>query len=228
MPIIRQEGLLFVHIPKTGGTSVEDFFELRKGPVSHNPDILWFDDWNVDRVAAEAFMLGKEHVPKYWYHPQHYTPETLRMVVPDYDSLFKFTFVRNPYTKALSTYFFMTKIKIEEYGDFDPASFHEWLKDLLCGEEKAIREPQTSYVDGTIDFVGRHENIQADFGRMVSDLAASRPSMSKYVGRRLPWRNRRALPGGQEPLVAAMLDETRHMIEEFYAGDFSAFGYRIQ
>ena len=57
--------------------------------------------------------------------------DTIKALVPDYQSYFKFVFVRNPYTRILSEYFWSTGLKITEYSEFNPNEFHNWCSLFL-------------------------------------------------------------------------------------------------
>ena len=80
MPYNDQLKTVFLHIPKTGGTTVKRLLGIRQ-LNSENPVLI----------------------PS----PQHLTCALLRVSMghEKYDSYFKFTFVRNPWARLVSDYF---------------------------------------------------------------------------------------------------------------------------
>ena len=80
MPYNDKKKIIFLHIPKTGGTTIERLFNINLFHSSR-PD---------ERPSL-----------------QHLTCNMLceKMGKSKYDSYYKFTFIRNPWARILSTYF---------------------------------------------------------------------------------------------------------------------------
>ena len=76
MPIHLKNKIIFIHIPKTGGQSILKAIGIKKGDKK-----------------------------QYYYHP--YTHYTIEMISNYFniDNYYKFTFVRNPYDRLISEYF---------------------------------------------------------------------------------------------------------------------------
>ena len=97
MPYCDNKEIIFLHIPKTGGTTISKIFDV---PFLHDPN------------------------PGTTPTPQHLTCGMLRERVGDekYDSYYKFTFVRNPWSRILSSYFWRQSLPkkrpILPFGDF--------------------------------------------------------------------------------------------------------------
>lgn len=91
--------ILFLHIPKTGGTSLENYFE-KKFEIKLNKDSLF-------TIYPKDFFKG--------YSFQHQSYKTIRMNKPvfriDYDNLTVISIVRNPYNRIVSDLFFRNLIK---------------------------------------------------------------------------------------------------------------------
>jgi hypothetical protein len=91
--------LLFLHIPKTGGTSVEQYFS-NKFNIPLNTKSLW------------------GNIPEYRVSMQHLTHKTIikhkTILEIDTTNLSCITIVRNPYERLISDLFYLKKIKIND------------------------------------------------------------------------------------------------------------------
>jgi hypothetical protein len=113
--------LLFIHIPKTGGESLEKYFsELYTIPLDNN-SIYWF--------IAEDIKL--EHNLSVNSSLQHLTYQTIMKYKEffsiDMNDLEILTIVRNPYERIVSDLFWWNKITI----DTSPAEVYEIIKTYL-------------------------------------------------------------------------------------------------
>lgn len=183
---------IFIHIPKTAGSSV-----------------------------ARALFGESRHVPYFEYE---------RVNPRKFARFFKFAFVRNPWDRLVSTYFFLKRGGVTEtdrrfaaenlalYDSF--ATFVEgWLSEqnvwswvhfqpqhhFICDADLRVR----------MDFVGRMENIAADFRAICRQL---------NVAAELQWANR----GDHRPYRHYYTDALRERVAAVYADDIAIFGYRFE
>ena len=96
--------MIFLHIPKTGGTSIEKSLNLLNiyngyGINKKNKAMQHFDSHEYKK------HLGKEK----------------------YNQYYKFTIIRNPYEKVISDYFWLKNIAHLENDDFQNKSFDQYL-----------------------------------------------------------------------------------------------------
>jgi len=134
--------------------------------------------------------------------------------IPGYD--FYFTFVRNPYDRLVSAYFYRqrgrARIPVEHYL----THFREWLMDDRVRADMVVDEvfrPMVHYLDAPVDFIGRFENLQEDFNK-VCELIEFEPKrlIRDNIGTHPPW---------QEIMDGAMLAR----VNDLYREDFESFGY---
>ncbi len=158
---------IFIHIPKTAGTSINSFFY--PGTKFHyaSPDYKRLFGW----------------CPKRKLHMQHATArqliETNLITEEHWNTYYKFTFVRNPWDRAYSDY-----IWIKNFSKVS-GSFREYI--LKTGEFKKIFTnktsnrylgdhllPQTDFFEfeGVFkpDFIGRFEQFKSDIQSVISHL----------------------------------------------------------
>jgi hypothetical protein len=152
---------LFIHIEKAAGTSVKK--ALR--PFAHRPQFH-------HRVFRKVGLHGLYPHYKMRIWTDHLSAAAVKRALPawEWERLFKFTFVRNPWDLEVSRYFFYVNLK-KFYPD-DPrtlaanraGSFRAYLD---WRQEQPIKR-QVDYIFDEwgaplLDFVGRVETIAEDF-----------------------------------------------------------------
>jgi chondroitin 4-sulfotransferase 11 len=183
---------IFVHINKTGGTSIEMVFE----PEADQKDVRY-------KHASAAYYRRKFPI-RFWRY-------------------FKFAFVRNPWDWLVSRYHWSR----DRQHLFD-YSFAEMLTRLQNGArladeapwlEKEALLPQFDRlaIRGklAVDFIGRYESLDRDFDRICTRL--------RIGPKALP----HAFKTDHRPYVDYYDDTTRKIVEQVYARDIAAFGYRF-
>ena len=105
MPYFKNQNinLLFIHIPKTGGTSLEKYLSRKyKIPLNSNSLFMFINKLNTD-ITIDSTL-------------QHMTYQTIIKYKDyfkiDFNNLEIITIVRNPYERLISDLFFLKKIKI--------------------------------------------------------------------------------------------------------------------
>lgn len=133
MPVREDKGWLFIHVPKTGGTSIRRV--LGMGP--NNP--LW----------SGAF--GHE-----W---EHCTLEMARRL--GYWNCFSFAFVRNPFDRFVSEWVWQRETR--DLDMTFRAFAQDTEKRLRVGLGYTHIRPQSGFFPkGSLDFVGRFERFEED------------------------------------------------------------------
>ena len=140
MPFILDHNLLFVHIPKTGGSSIEKKFDIDK------------------QKRDECFSYTEQLYNNIIFAPQHFTPDLIEKHYPElYNKCKKFTVVRNPYTKMISEF-------IYREGEFTPDKFHNFVKRIPL-QITDHNLPQKRYFNNNIFYsqVLRFEHLKSGF-----------------------------------------------------------------
>lgn len=218
MPVNHTTKLIFIHIPKTGGTSIEHFFGMTE------TENLLFNRWDRDQqlfLQKHADLCDSE---KMNYEPQHYPLHILKKLIPQYPDYFTFTFTRHPYTKLLSEFYYRTNKQITSLNEFNPREFHEWCISYLSLLDDSHKEPQISYIDQSVRFVGKYETLESDMNTLKSQLFEFSPVFITIQNKNLPFLNSTGL--NKELLIPHLLNESRQLIYTVYRSDFEAFDYK--
>jgi hypothetical protein len=133
MPISDAHSAIFIHIPKTGGTSIEKALGVFGG-------------------HSTTRLFGREM--------QHYTSREVRELFPEkWADYYKFSVVRDPVKRLVSEY----KRRMEVHNidsDFDAFCLYTLQNlDHMVGHFHAHLRPQSDYLSEEVDFVGRLEEL---------------------------------------------------------------------
>ena len=150
----RKYDTLFVHIPKTGGQSITEYFlSLENVPWKHGAnlkylEIVEFEPLSfTDQLTTAHFTMAEY---KCYYHPK---------VI---DSSIKFAIVRDPLTRAFSEYNYNWADKVS-WDEFATKKFIDKIR--FYHDNPDIRrhlEPQYIFVDDETEIL-RFENLEQDF-----------------------------------------------------------------
>ncbi len=210
----------FVHIPKTAGTAL--CFELSKLTKLGDVELG-------GTVFGEA--LAPIYRQRFGLH-KHSTAIEIRKVAGEdsWRALFKFACVRNPYSRAFSTYRFLQRRfrrwKGSEIMDGLP-SFDAYVASEFFQTDgpDRIHRPQIFWLrnsaeDATpiVDFLMRVESLDADWAHLVERLSPKVALEAKLA-------RRNESGDANEWLAAYATDATRLRVFDRYRQDFASFGY---
>ena len=215
--VINDLKCVFVHIPKTAGTSIEQVLYPRLSrkrlTISRMSDTNLFVGWN------------EEH--KFWMH--HATMQQINdFYEKDVFKYFKFSFVRNPYEREISDWKFL---RGKSHKRWRSKTFLKYLnregnfeRILSNSNDKSTRTdhtyPQYDFIyddNGKclVDFIGKTENLQEDFNIICDKIGIPR--------QKLPHEKK----GDYKHYTEYYDDETREIVAEKYAKDIEYFGYKF-
>lgn len=215
MQISFEHNFLFVHIPKTGGTSIRSALEPYQTDTASafpNP-LLRQIGINVNHYLGgyRSFQFRK-----------HERIKTVARLLPAnaFDSLFKFCFVRNPWDLLVSNYSYVkSNKKHKRHRRMSRMDFREFVE-FAVAKEIGFQKPIVSSTSGDllVNRVGKFETLNEDFESIASIIQSEAT---------LPHLNRVTRPDYREyydrRLIARVTDCYREDIEEFeYEFDGSA------
>jgi hypothetical protein len=180
---------IFVHIYRTGGTSIFRALGKRFDVVEalHNTPVA--------EVSARLKSLGLN--PEIINLQFHATAREIRATVGEamFAKYFKFAFVRNPFDHLLSLFLYVRKYP-EQAGHAEAMrhpDFRSYVRHEIPDAPLALG-PQSNLIvdeDGKplVDFVGRYENLEADFAKVCERIGARDVSLVRSnVTEHGPWQ----------------------------------------
>eukprot|EP00536_Pseudo-nitzschia_multiseries_P009753 jgi/Psemu1/288658/fgenesh1_pg.282_\ len=234
---------LFVHINKTGGTSLISMFSERCG------EEYWGGQWlDSDGGFHRAFhSTAHAYIEKYGREA--------------WDNAYTFTVVRHPLARQVSNFFFLASMGCEKRNskceerliptlDLDSMSdeekieaFHEWIVKLYnafppgspehyrfgaAGHGNEVYDTfgatQTSWnVDANGDMVVKHFFKLEELSKDISELADNIPCLKNG-----PLNMAKENKTSKYPnfMLFAKDEQTKNIINEVFADDFRNFGYK--
>lgn len=208
---------LFVHIAKTGGTSVRA--ALQRG--------RWTDPgyWPMFLCSRLSHLSGHRIGTKL---PRHAKIIAAKELLPrDYfEALFKFAFVRNPWDLQVSSFHHIRRERPQYLGGHDNfADFLRWKLDPQRPYQFHVDtsiELQTDYLidlRGTIivDFIGRYEHLRDDFAEVCARIGIRPPDLP----------HRRQARDRSQDYRRYYDDATAQLVAERFAPDIERLGYRF-
>jgi hypothetical protein len=114
--ILPEKKILFVHIPKCGGTSVAAGLF---GKVNINMKTYI----KLDKYKQTTYMcdVNQKHAPAWFYKNE---------LKKSYKEYYKFTVIRNPWERAMSSFEWHEKVKFDEFISLIESQSHHQVKPL--------------------------------------------------------------------------------------------------
>ncbi len=224
MPAFAEPGLLFVHIPKNAGRSVEQALLQGRGSLDSggrsvlNRAARWLLRQSASRFA-EDHLIGTIDRS---FAAQHLTFGEMQMLSLNIDGLDPFAICRNPFDRAVSSVFHFRdggSSAPSDPGEFE-AMLERWLdRPLADHNDRAHRRPQSDYLldqrgNLAVERVLRFENLAEEFAVFTRQRGLS--------GVSLAWHGKSQREGSYRDYFTP---HARKRIESEFASDLERFGY---
>lgn len=228
--ICREFKCIFVHIPKAAGRSVEMYFmnllNLDRENEAHREQVLLNDNDDPARGTEKLSHLSAAEYVSCGHVSQN-----------DFDRYYKFSFVRNPWSRLVSEYRYRNFLSHKSFKDFV-------MKKLpKPGRDDKYRHvmPQSEMLfddNGRmlVDFVGKFETLQQDFDKVCEQLGFADSRLphinsSDKKSRELRRKARNILHRNKESGLRTYTDfydeETREYVSTLYQADITNFNYNF-
>lgn len=212
MPISDTHRCIFVHIPKTGGTSIETALGMFHSWKIENTDALF------GKIQSPA-LVEKQWLTRYLQHLSWC--ELCELVPPDERQKYlTFSWVRNPWERMVSIYSNKDPDMLEHARqgglELKNLSFSDFVAATLDFPHVHLR-PQHEFIldregNQAVDFIGRFDNFSADFAilceKIGTEIALPHTNKSAHTNYRAYYDAR-----------------TRALVDQKYRIDAEAFGY---
>lgn len=209
--ISHKHKCIFVHIPRCGGNFINNFFNYSTPPSTKDSD-----EYEID------------HYPLFRYND---------LYSDVFDEYYKFAFVRNPWDRMLSEFFYK-KYGKQRGGDWGPSErfincsnieFKEFIRrlDKKFDEVKSMIKTNQFLVShfmsyheylsdpSTMDFIGKLENFDEDFTKLCSKFDIEYNPLPRINSVE------------HKHYTEYYDDETCQIVAERYAKDIEHFGYEF-
>ncbi|MEL6433803.1 MAG: sulfotransferase family 2 domain-containing protein [Pseudomonadota bacterium] len=201
MPAFRigDKLILFIHIPKAGGTSIKSWL------ASHAPENLY------QKHRPEIFPCV----------PQHFHGEVLDTLFAPGFFDYSFCVTRNPYDRILSEYNYRINIPRLKNRLLPKPSFERWLKSALSTFKK------NGYVHSN-HVRPQHEFLIEDTEtfRLEDGLGPLQARLTALTG--IPLEEQIPTKNPSIKSETKISEYEAGLIREFYADDFERFGYDLE
>ncbi len=221
--INQQHKCIFIHIPKTGGTSIEKklghFRDLRYGVQDHR---------NIREIRPRTFFdkagllfSRNSHFSRIQFlraplRSFRHSERTLSK--EQFDNYFKFAFVRNPWDRMHSWYCHVMRVE-EHKRDMklsDDCSFKEFIldhQDVNYGFLSQLHWIEDYGGSIPLDFIGRFESLQKDFDHVAERIGLPNSNLPHLLKRK------------NLPYIQAYDSELRDFVANHFEREIRLFGY---
>lgn len=200
--VVHDPALIFFRIPKNASTSIHRGYLRNNYPtINRKTSRHAYNKWQAE-VSYEEF-----------------------------ESYFKFCFVRNPWDRFVSLYIYFTRWRPEKGGrplenrwEGNIPSFKEFTMNFeeICStrkdiEQHAMNQAQFVFFNGKrfLDFVGKFEHLERDFIFVMNQLNLKDGNLPHYTKTK------------HHHYSYYYDDDTKEKVRELYEEDIKVFNYRF-
>lgn len=215
--ISHQYKCIFIHIPKTAGTSIEQklghFGELRRGVQDHRT-ISDIEPVSISDIAQACIHRNSSLAIR-----------RLKKAIKDrttnfsacYKAYYKFSFVRNPWARVFSWYKNVMRDQVHQqrYNVDANCTFNDFLKNHM--DQRQLNSQLFWIVDksGNIpfDFIGKFEKLEEDFEYIAGQIGLKDNKLPKLIA------------GDGQHYTQFYDFETKDIVYKLYKDEIKHFNY---
>lgn len=217
MMLSLKYNFLFVHIAKTGGTSIRAALQRYR----------WRDPASIPLFLTSRLSHASGHRLGVKF-PRHARAVAAYEMLPRdlFDRLFKFACVRNPWDLQVSSYHHIRRERprlVEHVPDFE--SFIKWKLDPERPYQYHVDtsvQLQTDYLvdlhgNLIVDYVGHYENLATEFEAICRRIGVEAPTLP----------HKRKAGDRDKDYRGYYTDDTAALVAGHFEPDVRIFGYRF-
>jgi hypothetical protein len=201
MPFFEKANILLIHIPKTGGTSLEDYF-YSKFNIKKTLSTLW----------SNPTILLNSHTLQHCTYIELYERKEYFNI--DFDNVKIIASVRNPYYRIISDLFFNGMIQ----KDTDQNIVFEKIKEFIKNPSKFDYHPRPQYEYLVDNLQNINEKIHIIKNENLTDSMKKLGYDDFDIWKNCSYKN-------NFDYTTLLNDDSIKLLNEFYSKDFELFGY---
>ncbi|MEM7131327.1 MAG: sulfotransferase family 2 domain-containing protein [Chloroflexota bacterium] len=211
---------IFIHIPKTAGTSIEyklqSFGDLKTGAQDHR-SIREIEPDTASSVLHDLVMLDRDML---FNQLKNLVRHQRRASAKEFQEYFKFTFVRNPWARVYSWYQNVMRDENhrKRHGVPDDCTFESFLEDHA---NQWALQPQLYWLTDRkgnipLDFIGRFESLAGDFAHVCEVLKLDDSDLPRMIASK-----------SKHHYTDFYNEKTKKLVAKRYAEEIDYFGYHF-
>lgn len=220
--VSHEHKCIFIHIPKTAGTSIEKklgHFKTLKREVQDHTYVKDIEPLALADLISIALSGRIKYVAKEFRN--QLTGKSQRLTKEQFDSYYKFAFVRNSWSRVFSWYQNVMRDPLhQEENNVKPdISFDYFVKNHLNGY---LIQSQMVWLKNNkgqlpFDFIGRFETLNHDFSHVCQELKLDDAELPKLVTGQ----------HSSSSYVDEYTDETRKIVADHFAEEIKYFKFEF-
>ncbi|XWV26826.1 hypothetical protein QJ857_gp0225 [Tupanvirus soda lake] len=199
MPFFRKINTLIIHIPKTGGTSVENYFLKKYRFKKNGGNLFKIKEWTGIDHPLQHCTISELH--------------TIPQLKIDWNNIKIITVVRNPYDRAVSALFWRNAININSTKEEVEKKLDDFLNTNYTFDNHNWPQFQFLEYNGKIDekiIIMRTESLDDDMIKYGYTDFKNNDNVS--------YRNK-------IDYMSFLTESAKKKIYDYYRKDFELFGY---